>query len=297
MPIIVRDSKTGKIINTSRDTTQADINKSNAARIKKGLPTPKSDNTLTKKTVVKNKKKKFTPITNIQAEDVLPQYRHEFGFKTETVEGVGLTALELSQASVIIPKIKGGEKMVTAQSPRIIVDGSLPDMANISYSVQGDEITITAVITNGSIVTKEYRLFVYNASGALIDKEPDLFWKNAKPNETINLKVTSRYDARWHVSTVYSQFRAVVLTQNGETIANKIIDLQSGEISTSPQAPQHDLSNKSQGQTANPILNGNGQKGTPVIIQEKQGFGKGLFAGVGSSALIFGLIVIAMLRK
>lgn len=159
-----------------------------------------------------------------------------------------------------------------------------PETVIMGYNTVGDEIVIPVTITNNTQETREYRAFVYNSSGFLLDKEPDLRWNNIQSGNTETIKVSSRYDPRWDINNVYPKFRVRVFEQNLGYVTGRIMDLTTGTIfkdfrgegeglATSETAPPITIQGEDTGEGSGkphiPSVNGNGFKfgfGTALLV-------------------------------
>jgi len=147
------------------------------------------------------------------------------------------------------------------------------EVINVSWVFpSNDEIEVLVSIRNKTNITREYRAFVYNWTGAVLDKEPDFFFENIKAGMTENIIIRSTFDATWDVNSVFPQFRVGVHEQNTGEVANIIVDLQKGSVLDVTGGPQTT------------------QKGAPVIEEVGiSGSGGAVFSPPAGKAALFGL--------
>lgn len=172
------------------------------------------------------------------------------------------------------------------------LDPMIKEKIKFSYALSGDEIDVFAEITNNSNDTREYRAFVYNPSGLLLDKEPDLYWENIKSGKTEVIKVTSRNDPSWDINDVFPSFRVRVFEQKLGYIDGRIIELRTGSIIGEPEKG----GNPSVGP---PILdgeNGEEERGTPFTPEEEKK--DGLFGDIGNTlkGAIIAMVAIGLIN-
>jgi len=105
------------------------------------------------------------------------------------------------------------------------------DEVKIAWAQVGDEIDIITAIQNNSQATREYRVFLYDSAGALIQKEPDLFWKNINAGQVESIGISSKFNPFWDVNRIIPIARIRVQEQHFGLIADKVIDFTTGIVS------------------------------------------------------------------
>lgn len=177
----------------------------------------------------------------------------------------------------------------------------------ITTNVSGEEIDINFKIWNvqGGQV-QEYRAYVYSANGTLLDKEPDLYWKNVGQGEYGIITVSSRNDPSWNLKSVYPQFQVAVFTQQGVQVTHRIIDLSAGTTSQTPTPVNPSYASPiegvySGGTPTSPTTSGGGdQVGATQPPTESGGFfssfGGGAAAGAGATLVLI-VLGIFLLKK
>lgn len=171
-------------------------------------------------------------------------------------------------------------------------------LAGLDSPLGGDEIKINAQIKNNSSVTKEYRVFVYNPSGALLDKEPDFSWKNASAGQSINIAVNSQFDLSWSINDVFPSFRVRVFEQSEGLVAERLVYLNSGEIKdTQPSlddTQNPDIAPPVDNSTGTNVGNESGQPYTPGN-GNGSGFGDSVGTIFENLPLILGAVIVIQL--
>jgi len=96
----------------------------------------------------------------------------------------------------------------------------------VSYDVNSSgEVTFYCVIGNLSGVTQEYRAYLYDRSGNLVNKEPDLYWKNILISDTIAISTN------WHIGDAgKSPFLIEIQEQHAGVVASAVVDVTSGQV-------------------------------------------------------------------
>lgn len=92
-----------------------------------------------------------------------------------------------------------------------------------SFSATGNNIYTSRITARATITgAGEYRLYLYNQFGALMEKEPDFYWENINGTETIS--------AEENLGDLYPFFRARVFNQEGKLEGTAVMDITNGRI-------------------------------------------------------------------
>jgi len=167
----------------------------------------------------------------------------------------------------------------------------VPDNDDVSVSwvpTGKDEIEIQITVRNKTQSTREYRAFVYNSSGLLLDKEPDFSWKNVKSGSIESWLVKSSFDASWDINNVFPVFRVSVHEQNSGEVGNIIVNLQEG---SSIESPEQEITTPLQAPPIQDSLIPLPGGGLPIIPPEEDGLSFGLGLGTGG----IGIAAIALI--
>ena len=76
---------------------------------------------------------------------------------------------------------------------------STGEIVNVQYPAsakKGQEIEVTATVKNTGTGTGEFRVYLLNPEGKIIDREPDTY-RSVKPGYTAVLKTSTEWDPRW----------------------------------------------------------------------------------------------------
>lgn len=162
---------------------------------------------------------------------------------------------------------------------------------SITHEIRGDEIYVSAQIMNVSDKTEEYRLYLYDGYGRLIDKEPDLSWDNFKAGQIKTISVSSS----WHMSdlsTIGGMYTVQLKSKTGFWFGGAVtfedqrtLTLDGQEI----EMPQKIVPVVDPSEPLDPIPDGgDGSWGIPVVTPEAPIAG---FPWI-TSGLILGAVVL-----
>jgi hypothetical protein len=75
-------------------------------------------------------------------------------------------------------------------------DGRITNVSFPASAIKGAEITVTTTVKNTGTETAEFRVYLKNAAGTTIDKEPDTY-RSVAPGQSAVIKTSSHWDPRW----------------------------------------------------------------------------------------------------
>lgn len=99
------------------------------------------------------------------------------------------------------------------------------DAISGSAIFSGDEVDFSVSIRNNHDFLREYRVEVVAYDGVVLDKEPDLSWKNIAPGSSATIIVSSRWDPSWDVFRIGSLATIIVRTQDGRIAGALMLNL------------------------------------------------------------------------
>ncbi len=84
--------------------------------------------------------------------------------------------------------------------------------------VSGDELAVDVAFQNPTNVTREYRLYVYDASGNEITHDPYYHWVNVEPGQSHTLSVSTDWNSHWDTTNLGGAYRVELREYSGGTV-------------------------------------------------------------------------------
>jgi len=75
-------------------------------------------------------------------------------------------------------------------------DGRITNVSFPGSAKKGAEITVTTTVKNTGSETAEFRVYLKNAEGITIDKEPDTY-RSVVPGQSTTIRTSTHWDPRW----------------------------------------------------------------------------------------------------
>ncbi|MBU0959705.1 MAG: hypothetical protein KKB31_07200 [Nanoarchaeota archaeon] len=156
----------------------------------------------------------------------------------------------------------------------------------ITQTITNGELFVNVNVLNDTPQTQEYRVFLYDAFGKLLDKEPDLFWKNVSKNSRKILKVSTNWKYGC-IDDLGGAYKIRLLIQGNLIVDEKIVTLGTGKVSEGDiKDPFIDDENENASPVSPDLIPSPQPKIPPYIAPSTLGIGAGLLIA-GAVALYF----------
>jgi len=187
-----------------------------------------------------NNEQKATPPTPPKPKPTPTPTKTQNVFITDPYEPYTSALYPQSSLTNITPSADNYKQTTSSTSPNVMASTSLGVITLLNQSVMSGELVIKVSILNTSNDTQEYRAYLYDANGDRIDKEPDTYFANVKPNNSRSFSLSTNWKYG-DITSLGGAYRVEVITQGGIYVDSRIVYLNTGTITTPTDKHQGNL--------------------------------------------------------